>query len=251
MNTNESSSRVGPRIYAAMAIAAAVGMSGCDFLDPKVDSPFSGQPVTESGLAREVRAEEAKAKAEAKALADKAAAEIRAAQTVARRTAIELQQRQSVTAAEIQATAARVEAETGQVVADAQAVADAALKGLEARMGVLGQQAADAQAALDAKREAIGGVLGAIAGNPLVKSADAATGGALLGALGLAGGWIGRSAGSRKRHDASYEEGYGKAKAEADAARQREDAAWDQAQARLLALYAPPPVAKDAGKDGV
>lgn len=233
--------------FIVLCAGSAVALIGCDVFDPKVESPFTGKPVNEAGLAREIAHQEAKAKADAQAAADKAAAEIRAAQTVARRTAIELQQRQTVTAAEIQATAARVEAETGQAVADAHAVADAALKGLEARMGVLSQQAADAQAALDAKREAIGGVLGAVANNPLVKSADAATGGALLGALGLAGGWIGRSAGSRKRHDASYEEGYAKAKAEADAARQREDAAWDQAQARLLALYAPPPVVKSAG----
>ena len=72
---------------------------------------------------------------------------------------------------------------------------------------------------------------------------DAATGGAITGLLGLAGGWIGRSAGSRKRHDASYDEGYAKAKAEAEEARNRENAAYDEAQARLHAMYMPPPKA--------
>lgn len=234
-----------PRVFpvaALLAIAACgAGLGGCDFLDPTIDSPFTGKPVNEAGLARELAQQEAAAKAEAKAKADQAAAEIRAAHAQARRTAIELQQKQTVTAAEIQATAARVEAETGQRVEDAQAVAASALHALEARMGVLSQQAADAQSAITAKREAIGGVLGVIANNPLVRSADAASGGAVLGLLGLAGGWIGRASGSRKRHDESYEEGYARAKAEAEAARHQADAASSQAQLRLLSLLTPPP----------
>lgn len=220
-----------------LCAGSAVALTGCDIFDPKVESPFTGKPVNEAGLAREIAQQEAKAKADAQAASEKAAREIREAQAAARRTAIELQQKQTVTAAEIQATAARVEAETGQKVADAQAEAAAALKGLADRMALLDQQAGDAYASLDAKKQALGGVVGLIANNPIVKSTDAVTGGALTGLLGLAGGWLGRSAGSRKRHDQSWEEGYAKAKEEAAA----RDAVFDEATARAHALFTPPP----------
>ena len=218
-----------------LCAGSAVALTGCDIFDPKVDSPFSGKPVNEAGLAREIAQQEAKAKADALAASEKAAREIREAQAAARRTAIELQQKQTVTAAEIQATAARVEAETGQRVADAQAEAAAALKGLADRMALLDQQSNDAYAALDTKKQALGGVVGLIANNPFTKSADAVTGGALTGLLGLAAGWVGRSRGSRQRHDASYDEGV-KAANEAHALK---DAAWDQAQLALHQLQAP------------
>lgn len=222
-----------------LCAGSALAMSGCDIFDPKVDSPISGKPVNEAGLAREIAAQQAKAQADAQAASEKAAREIREAQAAARRAAIDLQQKQSVTAAEIQATAARVEAETGQRVADAQASAAAALKGLTDRMALLDQQATDAYAAIDAKKQAYGGLVGLIANNPFTKSADAATGGAITGLLGLAGGWLGRSVGSRKRHDATWEEATAKAKADADALMAAKDAAWDQAQLALHQLQAP------------
>jgi len=228
-------------VLIAMLAGSAFALPGCEFLEPKVESPFTGRPVNEAGLAREIVQQEAKAKAEAQAAADKAAAEIRAAQATARQTAIDLQQRQAVTAAEIQATAARVEAETGQKIADATATAAAAAKGLADRVAALNDQADAALAAIDAKKAQWGGILNAVASNPFVKGADGATGGAITGLLGLAGGFLARSVGSRKRHDATWDEATAKAQAEAAAAKAREDAAWDAAQAQLLALHAPPP----------
>lgn len=221
---------------------SALALPGCEWMDPKVTSPYSGQPVNEGGLLREAKAEEAKAKAEADAKSEAAAAEIRAAKAKAVSTAIALQQKQAVTVAEIQATAATVEAETGQRIAAATEAAAAAAKGLADRLTAIDEQADSALSAIAEKRKAAAGVLAVVADNPFVKTADAATGGALLGALGLAGGWLGRSVGSRKRHDASYDEGYKTAKAEAEATRQREDAAWDAAQAQLHAIYTPAPV---------
>lgn len=230
------------RIAAIIVVAGScLAIGGCDFLDPKVESPFSGRPVTEAQLAREIRAEEAKAKAEADAKVAAAAEEVRAAKAKAVSTAIALQAKQAVTAAEIQATAATVEAETGARIEAAKAATEAAGRALADRLAELGQRADDAYAAIDARKAAYGGLIRAVADNPIVKSTDAATGGAITGLLGLAGGWIGRSAGSRKRHDASYDEGYAKAKAEAEEARNRENAAYDEAQARLHAMFMPPP----------
>jgi len=231
----------------AVLAGSAVVLPGCDLLEPRVASPFTGQPVTEAGLIREVQAREAAAKAEAAEAAEKAAADIRAAQASARRAAIDLAQRQATTAAELTAEAARVEAETGQRVAAATAAAEAAAKALTDRLAVLDTQVQAALAEIDQKRQAAAGVLSVITNNPLVKTADGATGGALLGVLGLAGGWLGRSVGSRKRHDATWDEATAKAKAEAAEAKAREDAAWDAAQAQLHALYAPRPAAPAGG----
>ena len=38
-----------------LCAGSAVALTGCDLFDPKVDSPFSGKPVNEAGLAREIR----------------------------------------------------------------------------------------------------------------------------------------------------------------------------------------------------
>lgn len=225
----------------ALIAGSSLALPGCDIFDPKVESPFSGRLVNEAGLSREIAQQEAAARKDATEAAEKAAAAVRAAQASARQVAIDLQQKQAVTAAEIQATAARVETETGQKIADATAAAAAAGKALTDRLAVLNEQADAATAALDAKKAQWGGILNAVASNPFVKSADGATGGAITGLLGLAGGFLARSVGSRKRHDASYEDGYSTAKKEAEAAKLREDAAWDAAQAHLHALYAQPP----------
>ena len=90
------------------------------------------------------------------------------------------------------------------------------------------------------------GALGILTNNPLVKTADGATGGAVLGLLGLAGGWIGRSAGSRKRHDESYDQGVKDERARAEEARSRENAAsnWriSAGEAPVFATAAPNPL---------
>lgn len=222
-----------------LCAGSAVALTGCEFLDPKVDSPFSGKPVNEAGLAREIRAEEARAKADADAKLAEAAEQVRQAKARLIGTNIALQQKASVTAAEIQATAATVEFETGAKIEGAKAAAEAAAKALEDRLALINQQADGAFQAIDDKKAAVGGVIGFVANNPFVKSADGVTGGAITGLLGLAGGWLGRSAGSRKRHDQSWEEGYAKAKAEADALMASKDAAWDAAQLALHQLQAP------------
>lgn len=227
------------RLAIIVLAGSALALGGCDIFDPKVDSPFSGKPVNEAGLAREIRAEEAKAKAEADAKLAEAAEQVRQAKARLIGTNIALQQKASVTAAEIQATAATVEFETGAKLDGAKAAAEAASKALGERLALINQQADGAFQAIDDKKAAYGGVVGLVANNPLTKSADAVTGGALTGLLGLAGGWLGRSAGSRKRHDASWEEGYAKAKAEADALMASKDAAWDAAQLALHQLQAP------------
>lgn len=236
------------RPHRALVVVALAGIAlalpGCDIFDPKVESPFTGRPVNEAGLAREIAQQEAQAKAAAAAAADKAAAEIRAAQATARKTAIDLQQRQAVTAAEIQATAAQVEAETGQKIADASAAAAAASKALADRMAAISDQGDAAASEIAAKRQQWSGVLGAIANVPILKQATGAAGIDISGLLNIA--LLGTNAyairAGRKKADQAWDEATAKAKAEADAARLREDAAWDGSQAHLLALQAKPPV---------
>ena len=187
-----------------LCAGSALALTGCDIFDPKVDSPFSGKPVNEAGLAREIRAEEAKAKAEADAKLAEAAEQVRQAKARLIGTNIALQQKASVTAAEIQATAATVEFEMGAKLEGAKAAAEAASKALSDRLALINQQADGAYQAIDDKKAAFGGVIGLVANNPIVKSTDALTGGALTGLLGQAGAWVGRSVGPRKRHDASW-----------------------------------------------
>lgn len=222
-----------------LCAGSAVALTGCEFLDPKVDSPFSGKPVNEAGLAREIRAEEAKAKAEADAKLAEAADKAQKAKSRLIGTNIALHQKVAMMNAEIEAASATVAFETGEEIQGAKALADAALKALNDRIALINQQADGAYAAIDDKKAAVGGVIGFVANNPFVKSADGVTGGAITGLLGLAGGWLGRSAGSRKRHDQSWEEGYAKAKEEADALMASKDAAWDAAQLALHQLQAP------------
>jgi len=227
----------------ALLAGTAFALGGCEFLEPKVTSPFSGQPVTEAGLVREVQREEAKAKAEAEAAAAKAAADIAAAKALARRTAIDLQQKQATTAAEIQATAARVETETGQQIDAAAAAVAAATKALTDRMAAISDQGDAAAQEIATKRQQWGGVLGAIANVPILKQATGAAGIDLSGRLNIA--LLGSNAyairAGRKKADQAWDEATAKAKADAEAARERENAAWEASQAQLLALHSPPP----------
>lgn len=230
-------------LVVALLAGSAFALGGCEFLEPKVESPFTGRPVNEAGLAREIAQQEAKAKADAQAAADKAAADIRAAQATARKTAIDLQQRQAVTAAEIQATAARVEAETGQRIDAAAAAVAAATKALTDRMAAIADQGDTAAQEIATKRQQWGGLLGAIANVPVLKQATGAAGLDLSSLLNIA--LLGSNAyairAGRKKADQAWDEATKKAKAEAEAARTREDASWDAAQAQLLALHAAPP----------
>lgn len=225
----------------ALLAGSALALTGCELLDPKVDSPFSGKPVNEAGLAREIRAEEAKAKAEADAKLAEAAEQVRQAKARLIGTNIALQQKASVTAAEIQATAATVEFETGAKIEGAKAAAEAAAKALGDRLALIHEQAGGAMDAIDAKRQQYGGIVSAVANNPFVKTADGASGGLITSLIAASGvtGWAVRSAGSRKRHDQSYDQGVADEKARQEQARERENAAWNEARLDLHQLQAP------------
>lgn len=232
------------RVVVVLFLAGcALGLAGCDVLDPRVPSPFTGEPVTEAGLVREVMAREAEAKAEAKFAAEVAAQEIREAQAEARRASIDLAQRQATTAAELTAEAAMVEAETGQKIAAATAAIDAAAKALEQRLAIIVEQGDAAAAELAAKREKWAGIGRFVAGIPGVQSAMSTVGVDVNAALNvlLGGGMLYQMRRRKKDADANYAEGVAEGRASAEAVRQAADAAWDAAQAQLFALHAPPP----------
>lgn len=232
-------------IFLVCLAGFAVALPGCEFLEPKVASPFTGQPVTEAALVREVQAQEAAAKAEAVAAADKAAREVREAQAAARRAAIDLSQRQATTAAELTAEAARVEAETGQRITAAAAAADAAAKALADRLALVGQQADAAAAELEAKRAKWAALGGIVASIPGVKAGAAAAGIDVSQVLSviLGGGMLYQMRRRKQDADANYDAGVADGKAAAEAVAKAADAAWDESQARLLALHAKPPTA--------
>lgn len=243
------------RLAIIVLAGSTLALGGCDIFDPKVDSPFSGKPVNEAGLAREIRAEEAKAKAEADAKLAEAAEQVRQAKARLIGTNIALQQKASVTAAEIQATAATVEFETGAKLEGAKAAAEAASKALADRLTLINQQGDDAFTLIEEKRQKIAGIGGFIANIPGIKQAAGTAGIDLqsLLAIGLGGSTLyaarraakNGQAASNERVEAerkaslSYDQGVADERARQDAAREREHAAWDASRLELHQLQAP------------
>lgn len=227
-------------------LTSLAGMAGCELFNPTTTGPVSGKPVDMAGLIREMNQAEAQAKAEAQAAADAAAAKVAKAKADARRASIELTQRQNVTAAEIAAKAAQVEADTGQAIEEAQASMAAATKALHERMAVLAQQGDDAAAAIKAKADRNGAVAGFLANIPGVKTAASSAGVDLasLIALGSVGGNLWQNRSRRKAADAAYEEGHRDGHKAATEKHEAADKAWNEAQLALHQVYAPPPAAR-------
>ncbi len=212
------------RITAAFSLLAMAALAfGC--ADPTVISPFSGKPVSGDRLLAEVKQEEAKvikddaadkAKAEAAVRAEKAKAEA-AVRKLAADAKIADAQREQLLADAV----ANAEVNTAAILAasaDARAARDATLSALRS-------QAEDAFGVLEAQYAQRSGLARIVSSLPVVGQAAGSIGlgGSDLSSLltlALGGGAVGWM---NKR------------------SKDREDRAWDESQAKLLALMTTPP----------
>jgi len=252
---------------ACAAIAAALLLAACSYFEPKYPSPLTGRPATAAELVAERQGEEARVKRE------QAAEESALRQDQAK-------SRAEFETKVIDANAAykarlRAASKTNR---DAQAEADAARQEFDDQMERIGaagkaeverlnlafgsmdrrhtDESAGVKAAYDTAFDALSasyqqrlGVAQGVASSPILQSVPV-LGPALQQAsssglfqLLLGGGGAAMLAGrGRKQSDDSYEEGRATAKKEAEEARAREHAAWDQSMAMAFALMRPPPV---------
>lgn len=236
-------------IATALALAGLVGlvsMGGCELLDRKVDSPFTGKPATSSEIAREAVAAERTAR-------DKAAAEAQAAQddlrAATRDAAVKAAQvRASAQKSQVQAVAdlAILEAETTIAIGRADARLTDATAGLGRALDSIRERTDAAMEQAQARATAMQKVAGLVLDNPVVKTAAASvgidTGGvtSLLGALGAAGavGWFNRRA--KVLSDAAYDEAAAKEKARAETEKKARDDARRDAELRMISMLTNP-----------
>lgn len=247
---------------------AAFTLMGCDFLEPKYPSPVTGQPMTALQLMAEDRAEKSKedrtAAEERDALAAeqaKAKAELQAKALAADKAykARLLAAKKSNADAQAEADAAKLDYETA--LAEIDAAGQATVETLTLKFNAIDQRQKDAATAhaerysvaydtlqLKAQQQGnlVNGVaqmvqsvpgVGAVAA-PFIQSAG---GQALLGLLG-GGTTIGLLArrGGKKADDA-YDAGAAQAKKDAEEARAKEHAAWDESLKTILLLTHQPP----------
>lgn len=214
-------------------------MGGCDFATSKVPSPFSDKEVDAPTLLAESQREERKVREatlaeeradrlEAKRLATKAASDSIAATA-----------KLDITAAEVKAELARIQAESGIAMQALAERSEARTRELQSALSQISEQTTAAFEVLDAQDKQRGAFVKAITDIPLLKTAASSFGidlsslGTLAG-LGTAGVVLARR---KKLADDTWDE------AQKDAADKQKliDAAWDQAHAHAMALMAPPP----------
>lgn len=204
---------------AAMLLFACIGLAalpGCDlFSEPRVKSPWTGEPATEADLVREAAAQAERVKAENEA------------DTAAERGRIEDARRG------FEAAVRTLDLETQTKVVALQEAHDATVADAQAAVARLSAKLAEGTRAIEAslarargeierereKREALTGALGLVLNNPATQAgAGALPGGGLLLGLG----------------------GYALAALQAAARRKAEHGAWDEAtaSARESAMHA-------------
>lgn len=241
------------RFGVIVCVLAAFGMAGCQ----PVTSDFEGKQRTaeqieaqvEARLKEEARREEAEQKksvAAAKAAADEAA---RAQRALERRYAatirgVDRQSEEAKVAAseEFSAQADAVGVELSRTLAQITSARESAALERTGRVEGLQAAAREAIADIEAKEAqrgwlinagqqvladpAVAGTVGALPGGGLISTI-------LASGLALVGGVAWRGKGSKARHDASWQDGFNAAKAEAEAKALAADKAWDEAQKDL------------------
>lgn len=224
-------------MFGTIFLICLLAMAGCQ---PKVESPISGKEVTPDQLVSEAKREEKRLAIEMQEKADAAAAKIR-----------DTQRKALVRANAIAANVDQSKAEADRLLAELRITTEADVSGAVAEIDAAKARFSDAIAALEAdtndalaeaerKRQQAMGILGAIANIPVVGQAAASVGidPVGIGALIFGGGTLAYQVRrGRKLADQAWED----AKAEANAARDREDKIWDEAQKSLLLLHSAPP----------
>lgn len=228
-------------IVVVFAIVSMAMMAGCE---PRVTSPISGAEVTGQELVLEAQREEKRIAREFEAKAEAADKAMR-----------EAKKRALVRANAIAANVDQSKAEADRLLAELRITTEADISGAEADLDRAKATFADAVASLETdtnealaaaekKRQQALGAFTMLSNIPVVGQAAASVGidPAAIGTLLFGGGALAYQArrGS-KRRDEAYDEGYEKAKTEAEEARKREHDAWEEAQTKMLLLHAKPP----------
>lgn len=238
-------------IVSGLAIAAA--LFGCQ----PVTAEYEGKQRTSEQIEAQVEArvkdearreeiEQKKAVAAAKAAAEEAA---RAQRTLERRYAATIrgvdrdhEDARVAASEELQASADAIGVELSRALAQITASRESATLERTSRVEGLQAAAREAIADIEAKEAQRGWLVNAaqsVVADPAVAGAVGGLpgGGLLLGLLAsgasLLGGVALRGKGSKQRHDASWQDGFDAAKAEADAKALAADKAWEEAQKEM------------------
>lgn len=232
------------RILIVIPLAlAAVLAAGCNWLEPKTVSPWSGQPATEADIVREATAREAQAKEAAAAKLQAAEKAVRQATALAEKKTAEIAASVTISQAEASKELALVKSETGVAIAEANAVVQRASTDLSRELASLASMRDAALADIDSQRDKFGAVLTSVQNIPVVGQALGAAGvdpSVLLALAGVGGvGYMARRNGKAK--DAAWDEATAIAQKAAEERLAAERRGWDEATAHMAALFARPP----------
>jgi len=231
------------RLTLLVLLAAMVLVPGCE---PKVTSPFTGKDATASEILSQRDRAEREARETAAAEAKAAQDEIRQTQAQALRAAATLRATAEKSAIQARTDLTILQADTNVRLASADARLEAASADLERTLAAINQQTDTAIEAAQAKANAITGAAKFVLDNPVVKSAAATVGvdtGGVSSLLTLAFGagvvgWMNKRA--KQREDAAYDEAAAREKARAAEEKAIRDRARDQAKIEQLALLTDP-----------
>ena len=238
---------------ASMLALAGVLMTGCE---PRVTSPISGAEVTGHELMIEAQKEERRATLEFEQKAE-----------AADKTMREAKKRALVRANAIAANVDQSKAEADRLLAELRITTEADISGAEADLDRAKAAFSEAVAALETdtnaalaeaerKRQTALGAFSLLSKIPVVGQAAAAAGvdpnaiGSLLFGGALSGGlmsWRARKRDAQQTQqtktaeDSAWDAGFKAAQEQAEQARAREHAAWEEAQRSILLLHTTPP----------
>ena len=233
-------------LFGVAAVLGFYAMSGCELVDPKINSPFTGEPATASQITQQAVNAERDARDKAAAEAKAAADELRAAQADAVRKAASIRAGAEKSGVQARADLAILEADTTLALGRADSRLSDATADLDRTLAAIRDKADTGMAQIQARTNAMQKVAGFVLDNPIVKTAATGvgidTGGAtnLLGVLGAAGavGWFNRR--SKQLADAAYEEAEKKERERAAVEKAARDKARADAQLQLLTMMSDP-----------
>lgn len=226
-----------------LALVLAVLTAGCNWLEPKTVSPWTGQPASEAEIVREATSREAQAKETAAAKLAAAESAVRQATALAEKRAAEIAADVQIGQAEANKQLAVVRSETGVAIAEANAVVQRAGSDLARELAGLAAIRDAALADIDAQRDKFAAIVKTVRDVPVIGQALGSAGvdpSVLLALAGIGGvGYMARRGGKQK--DAAWDEATAAASKAAQDRLEAERRGWDEATAHILALMQRPP----------